>query len=60
MSPFKYKAKKSFLHFFQVIFKEYIFRFFLLPSRYTVSTIMDLNNKITAIKKYVFAFKKLL
>ena len=58
MSPFKYKVKKSFLHFFQVIFKEYIFRF--LPSRYTVSTIMDLNNKITAIKKYVFAFKKLL
>ena len=57
MSPFKYKVKKSFLHFFQGIY-EYIFRF--LPSRYTVSTIMDLNNKITAIKKYVFAFKKLL
>jgi len=58
MSPFKYKAKKSFLHFFQGIY-EYIFRFFLLPLRYTVSTVMDLNNKITAMKKYVFAFKEL-
>ena len=56
MSPFKYKVEKSFLYFFQGIY-EYIFRF--LPLRYTVSTVMDLNNKITAMKKYVFAFKEL-
>ena len=58
MSPFKYNVKKTFLYFFQGIY-EYIFRFFLLPLRYTVSTAMDLNNKITAMKKYVFAFKEL-
>ena len=56
MSPFKYIVKKTFLYFFQGIY-EYIFRF--LPLRYTVSTAMDLNNKITAMKKYVFAFKEL-
>ena len=56
MSPFKYKVKKVSC----ISFKVYMNIFFVfLPSRYTVSTIMDLNNKITAIKKYVFAFKKL-